>query len=95
MPATAELPQPADSSAAPPADRREFLRAVSHELRTPLNAIIGFSQMMSCEIQGPVPEPYRQYADIIHDNGRHMLQLVEDLFEALAARAAAEDPERP
>ena len=94
MPVSAEAP-PSALPPAPPADRREFLRAVSHELRTPLNAIIGFSQMMSCEIQGPVPDPYREYADIIHDNGRHLLQLVDDLFEVLVARAAAENaPER-
>jgi cell cycle sensor histidine kinase DivJ len=90
MPASAE-PSPVTQ----PEDRREFLRAVSHELRTPLNAIIGFSQMMSCEVHGPVPDQYRDYADIIHDSGRHMLQLVDDLFDALAARAAAGDAPTP
>ena len=83
----AHPPQPAPEL---PADRREFLRAVSHELRTPLNAIIGFSQMMSYEIHGPVPDQYRDYAGIIHDNGRRLLQLVDDLFEAMIDRAPPE-----
>ena len=93
MPASPE-PAPAALPPAPPADRREFLRAVSHELRTPLNAIIGFSQMMNLEMQGPVPEHYRDYAGIIHDNGRHLLQLVDDLFEALGARTGENDAPR-
>jgi len=71
-------------------DRRDFLKAVSHELRTPLNAIIGFSELMSCELHGPMPAGYRGYADIISENGRHMLQLVDDFFEAAMARAAEE-----
>ncbi len=84
---------PADAPPQPsaPAERREFLRAVSHELRTPLNAIIGFSQMMSFEVHGPFPEQYREYVGIIHDNGRHMLQLVDDLLEALSARAERDE----
>ena len=68
-------------------DRRDFLKAVSHELRTPLNAIIGFSELMTHELHGPLPDGYRGYADIISENGRHMLQLVDDLFEGAMARA--------
>ena len=90
MPAPAESPTTAET----PTERREFLRAVNHELRTPLNAIIGFSQMMNLEMQGPVPEHYRDYAGIIHDNGRHLLQLVDDLFEALGARTGENDAPR-
>ena len=72
------------------ADRRAFLKAVSHELRTPLNAIIGFSELMSHELNGPLPDGYRGYADIISENGRHLLQLVDDFFETAMARAAEE-----
>lgn len=73
------------------ADRRAFLKAVSHELRTPLNAIIGFSELMTHELHGPLPDGYRGYADIISENGRHLLQLVDDFFETAMARAAGED----
>ena len=31
-----------------------FLANVSHELRTPLNAILGFSEVISNEILGPI-----------------------------------------
>lgn len=70
------------------ADRRAFLKAVSHELRTPLTAIIGFSELMSHQLHGPLPSEYRDYADIISENGRHLLQLVDDFFETAMAHAA-------
>ena len=72
------------------ADRQAFLRAVSHELRTPLNAIIGFSELMSHQLHGPLPTEYRDYADIISENGRHLLQLVDDFFEVAMAHARKE-----
>src|SRR6202035_1169286 len=41
----------------------EFLAIMSHELRTPLNAIIGFSDLISRKILGPVGTlRYREYA---------------------------------
>ena len=54
--------------------RKDFLTSTSHELRTPLNAILGFSEMLTKEMFGPLPnERYRQYAQIIHDSGAHVL----------------------
>ena len=36
---------------------------MSHELRTPLNAIIGFSEVMTHEMFGPVGSPrYLEYS---------------------------------
>ena len=48
------------------AQKRSFLRMVSHELRTPLNSIIGFSEIISRELCGPLGSPqYVEYADHI------------------------------
>lgn len=62
--------------------KAQFLAGMSHELRTPLNAINGYSEMMSREVLGPIGNPlYRQYAEIIHTSGRHLLALIEDLLD--------------
>jgi signal transduction histidine kinase len=62
--------------------RKDFLTTVSHELRTPLNAILGFSEMITKEMAGPVEnERYLDYAQIIHSSGVHVLSLVNDLLD--------------
>ncbi len=62
--------------------KSSFLAAMSHELRTPLNAIIGFSEIMKAQIFGTVGnETYRGYVDDIHNSGRHLLQLINDILD--------------
>ena len=62
--------------------KRSFLRMVSHELRTPLNAVIGFSEILSRELYGPLGSPqYREYAQIVHDSGLKLLKLVNQIVE--------------
>jgi len=62
--------------------KSDFLARVSHELRTPLNAIIGFSEIMSDELFGPVTPPrYAAYARDILSSGRHLLDLVNDILD--------------
>ncbi|MGJ8560169.1 MAG: sensor histidine kinase [Litorimonas sp.] len=58
-----------------------FFAGVSHELRTPLNAIIGFSDMMRSRLFGPLPGKYAEYADLIHDSGQYMLDLIGDVLD--------------
>jgi signal transduction histidine kinase len=62
--------------------KRSFLRMVSHELRTPLNAVIGFSEILSRELYGPLGSPqYKEYAAIVHDSGLKLLKLVNQIVE--------------
>jgi signal transduction histidine kinase len=73
-------------------NRRAFIRTASHELRTPLNAIIGFSEIISRELHGPLNEPrYRQHADMIHQAGLRMLKLVNEILEIARLEAGAMD----
>jgi cell cycle sensor histidine kinase DivJ len=59
-----------------------FLANMSHELRTPLNAIIGFSEVMTEEIFGPVGSPrYKEYARHIHESGGHLLDLINSVLD--------------
>ena len=62
-------------------DKTLFFAGVSHELRTPLNAIIGFSDMMRSRLFGPLPGKYAEYADLIHESGQHMLDLIGDVLD--------------
>lgn len=60
----------------------EFLANVSHELRTPLNAVIGFSEVLAAEMFGPLgADVYRDYAAHIHESGRHLLALINDILD--------------
>lgn len=62
--------------------KTQFLWSMSHELRTPLNAIIGFSEMISREMFGPVQPPrYREFADDILFSGQHLLRVINDLLD--------------
>lgn len=71
--------------------RRDFLRMVSHELRTPLNSIIGFSEILSREIYGPLGSPqYKEYAEIIQESGLRMLRLVNQVLELAKLEAGGE-----
>ena len=62
--------------------KSRFLATMSHELRTPLNAIMGFSEVMKGEILGSMAHPtYREYADSIHESGRHLLHLINEILD--------------
>jgi signal transduction histidine kinase len=62
--------------------KSEFLAQMSHELRTPLNAIIGFAEVLRMEMLGPLGhERYREYVNDIHQSGRHLLSLIDDVLD--------------
>jgi len=62
--------------------KSEFLAMVSHELRTPLNAVIGFSEMLTNEMFGPIGDDrYKGYASDIQDSGLHLLSLINDILD--------------
>src|SRR5215467_11306571 len=62
--------------------KSSFLANMSHELRTPLNAIIGFSEVMTHEMFGPVGSPrYLEYSRLIHESGGHLLELINSVLD--------------
>lgn len=61
--------------------KTRFLANMSHELRTPLNAVIGFSDMMRQRMFGPLPDRYLEYANLIHEAGGHLLDLINDVLD--------------
>ena len=68
--------------------KSRFLANMSHELRTPLNAIMGFSDIMRQKIFGSLPGRYAEYADLIHDAGSHLLDLINDVLDMSKIEAA-------
>jgi len=63
------------------AGKSRFLANMSHELRTPLNAIMGFSDIMRQRLFGPLGDRYAEYAELIHESGTHLLELINDVLD--------------
>jgi len=58
-----------------------FLANMSHELRTPMNAILGFMEMLLDNIYGEVPPDLREPLIDIQVNGKHLLDLINDVLD--------------
>ncbi|MFN3132010.1 PAS domain-containing sensor histidine kinase [Roseibium sp.] len=62
--------------------KSEFLANISHELRTPLNAIIGFSDIMTQEMFGPLgTDRYADYCKDIYSSGTYLLNVINDILD--------------
>jgi PAS domain S-box-containing protein len=80
--AEAELDAAKRTAEAARARKTDLLAKVSHEIRTPLNAIIGFAEVMLEGRFGPVGnERYTDYVKDIHESGRRVVSLVDDLLD--------------
>lgn len=65
-----------------------YLAHISHEARTPLNAVIGFAEVLSAQLYGPLGHPkYLDYAKTIEDSGAHLLSIINDILDMSKADA--------
>jgi cell cycle sensor histidine kinase DivJ len=61
--------------------KSRFLATIGHELRTPLNAIVGFSEMMTSGVVGELAPAHKEYAELIHKSGLHLIDVVRMLLD--------------
>jgi signal transduction histidine kinase/DNA-binding response OmpR family regulator len=59
----------------------EFLACISHELKTPLTAILGLSSLLKDRAIGPLNERQARYAQLIHQSGRQLMTVVNDILD--------------
>jgi PAS domain S-box-containing protein len=79
--------------------KSQFLANMSHELRTPLNAIIGYSEILIEEAReeaieaGLSPDEMDSITDLnkIHDAGKHLLGLINDVLDISKIEAGKMD----
>ena len=61
--------------------KSQFLANMSHELRTPLNAVIGLTEMLKEDATDDGYDDYLEPLDRIHNSGRHLLTLINDVLD--------------
>ncbi len=71
--------------------RSEFVANMSHELRTPLNSVIGFSSLLQKNRQGSLTASDLNYAEKINRNGKHLLNLINDILDLSKIEAGRMD----
>lgn len=80
--ATGQLQTALEAAAAASQAKSQFLAAMGHELRTPLNAVIGFAELQTQQLHGPLGDSrYEDYATEIFNCGRHLLELINEILE--------------
>ncbi len=59
----------------------EFLASMSHELRTPLHTIIGFSELLTEQLEGPLNEKQQRFLGHVLQDARHLLELINEILD--------------
>ena len=61
--------------------KSRFFANMSHELRTPLNSVLGFSELLTDEMAGPLNTEQLNYVQHINTSGQHLLELINDILD--------------
>jgi signal transduction histidine kinase len=61
--------------------KSDFLANMSHELRTPLNAILGFSGLLTEQLEAAMTERQKRFMRNIRESGEHLLELINDVLD--------------
>jgi signal transduction histidine kinase len=58
----------------------KLLNYISQDLRTPLTSIMGMASVLNREVYGPLTTKQKEYLDIIHNSGQHLVSLVDEII---------------
>jgi signal transduction histidine kinase len=73
--------------------KSDFLARMSHELRTPLAAIIGYGELLSDEITGPVNDEQKRQLGRIRSSANHLLSIIDEILTLARMEAGKEKVE--
>lgn len=60
---------------------KKFLAMFSHELRSPLNSIIGFSDLLTTQMESLAPDTVQEFMKNIQASGKHLQQILNDVLD--------------
>jgi signal transduction histidine kinase len=70
--------------------KAKLVATISHELRTPINSVIGYVDLLSDELDGPITAQQRHHLTHIRASGMHLSGLVEEILEYTRIEAGQE-----
>jgi len=73
--------------------KTNFLSNMSHELRTPLNSVIALSGVLNRRLVNKIPDDEYSYLEVIERNGKHLLELINDILDISRIEAGKEEVE--
>lgn len=79
--ANLDLKQALESAHAANMLKSQFVATISHELRTPLTGVLGYTDMLDMGVFGQLDAEQHNVVGRIRDNGKHLLQLINDLLD--------------
>jgi PAS domain S-box-containing protein len=60
--------------------KSNFISVMSHEFRTPLTAIVGYTELMSIGVAGPLTSKQREQLSQINNSAWHLTQLIDEIL---------------
>jgi PAS domain S-box-containing protein len=70
---------------------KKFLATFSHELRSPLNSIIGFSELLTKQLNELPHQTVEEFMKNINTSGRHLQQIINDILDLSKIEAGKMD----